>query len=468
MNPPEVEYILSQIRNHARIFFDFDIETAFNESRIRFVPTSALGQITDRAVAIPFDIPIPETPETPYRVRFNGTEVTLWNRVPPPETGEWYSVPNDDTPLWYENRHGTLTPAWNVFGNLFDLLTFGEDRRSDKRDVHGRFVGGFSPRAAAGLLEVPAFNEAVAVLVAACHGIQQSNKPTFRLGDVLKPPVVVLSHDCDILLGNDIWTQTVRASRVLLPPLSLKAPKIGNLWWILRNAATPRRYYFDNVTGMIDLERCFGFRSTFYLLNGSGGRFGARSGIEVIPDLISKVPSEWDIGIHYNYDTYLDEERFSAQLKELGDLLGSRPVVGRAHYLRFDGGKSLGFLQNFGIRVDESSGYSDRIGFRNGIGGCFQGYDPESNEQLDIFEVPLTILEATLVGQYGSDAIRQFSRTLKHLGSVGGALTLLYHPGVFFNPEHRDHLGLYHKMLMECRDQGAVSRTARSLVDEIM
>ncbi len=467
MNPPKVEYICAQIRNHTRLFFDFDIGAAFNDSRIRFVSSSELGGITDRAILIPFDIPIPETPEKPYRVRFNGTDITLWNRVSCPEGGQWSPVPNDDTPLWYENRHGTLTPAWNLFGNLFDLLAFGEDRRSGSRDHHGRFIAGFSPRADAGLLEVPAFNEAVAVLVAACRGMQQSSKPAFEIGDILRPPVVVLSHDCDILLGNDIWTQGVRAARVVLPLFSLKPPRIDNLWWILRNAATPRRFYFDNVTGMIDLERCFSCRSTFYLLNGSGGRFGARSGIGVIPELISKIPADWDTGVHYNYDTFLSEDRISAQLDELSAALGSKPTVGRAHYLRFDGEKSLRFLRDFGIRVDESSGYSDRIGFRNGIGGCFQGYDPKSNEPLDIFEVPLTIQEATLVSQYGSDAIRRFSMILRHLGSVGGALSMVFHPGMFFNPEHRDHLGLYHKMLMECRDQGAVSRPARSLIDKI-
>ena len=56
------------------------------------------------------------------------------------------------------------------------------------------------------------------------------------------------------------------------------------------DAPTPRRFYFDNVTGMIDLERTFGFTSTFYLINGSGGRFGARSGSDILGDVAEVIP----------------------------------------------------------------------------------------------------------------------------------------------------------------------------------
>jgi len=72
-----------------------------------------------------------------------------------------------------------------------------------------------------------------------------------------------------------------------------------------------------------------------------------------------------------------------------------------------------------------------------------------------------------VVRQYGSKSIDRFSQLLYHLSRVGGALSVIFHPGQFFNPEHKQMLGVYHKMLIECRQIGALSKTARSLVDNI-
>jgi len=466
MNPPEVDYLKSQIFSHLSLFFDPKIRGLFSDGLIRFLPYEETDTIREKTIVIPFDIPVPQNPEAPYRVRFNNTELTLWNKIPPPSNNDWEAMPDASAPLWYKNRHGTLIPAWNLFGNLFELLTFGEERECGRQDRHGRFIAAFSPRLRFNLLEIPAFNEAVAALVAACSGIRESGGPRFDLDGLLKPPVVVLSHDCDLLRGDDLWTQAVRGIRIFLPLLKIKLPKISNLWWIFRNAATPHRFYFDNVTGMIDLERCFGYHSTFYLLNGSGGRFGARSGFAPIPELLKKVPSEWDVGIHYNYDTYLNHEHFAAQIKQLRAVINSDIVVGRAHYLRFDPEKSFSFLQRYGICADESSGFADRIGYRNGIAGCFRPYNTTSRTSLDIWEVPLMIMDAIIVKQYGPEWKRVFSQLLRHLSLIGGALSIVFHPGQFFNPEFKEMLGVYHQMLIESRRWGARSLTARSLVDE--
>nr|MBN2276733.1 hypothetical protein [candidate division Zixibacteria bacterium] len=467
MLPPEVEYVKKQIINHLMLFFERDVLNLFYSGFIRFLPYDEAIAVNDRTVVIPFDIPMPFEIGHPFNVGFNGTNLTLWNRIPPPDGGFWKGIPNEAAPLWYQNPGGTLIPAWNLFGNLFQLLTFGEERATSKRDAHGRYAAVFSPRSLLNLIEVPAFNEAVAALVGAADGLRRNAEPSYELERLIRPAIIVLSHDCDILRGNDFWTQSVRLLRIFQPLLKARLPKIGNAWWMVRNAFTPRRFYFDNVTGMIDLERCFGFKSTFYLLNGSGGRFGARSGSAIMPDVLANIPDDWNIGMHYNYDTFLNEECFSAQLAQLQEIAESEITTGRAHYLKFDPERSFPFLCKHGINVDESSGYADRIGYRNGIGGCFQVFNPEICAPLDIWEVPMVVMDAVLVRQYGDKAVNKFSELVSHLSRIGGALTLIFHPGQFFNPEYGQMLGIYHKILIACRQSGIRSRTARSLVDEI-
>jgi len=464
----KAKYLWRQILNHVSLFYLDGIREAIEKNnRIIFVSYNQALQTRDKVIAIPIDIPASIVPQEPYKVNFNDTQLTLWNRLPRPNDDKWKALPDETNPLWYQHRSGALIPAWNVFGNLFNLLTFREEREVIKKDKHDRFIAEFSPRLALGLLEVPAFNEAVAAMVDACLGLRQNGSPNFYLDKSVKPPVIILSHDCDILLGNDRWTQLVKASRTILPLFKARLPKVSNLWWIAHNALLPKRFYFDNVTGMIDLERNFGYTSTYYLLNGTGGRYGARNGSGVLPELVKEIPSNWDIGIHYNYDTYLDHERFHAQIEELSKILPNEIEVGRAHYLRFNSDQSLSFLHSFGISCDESAGYPDRIGFRCGIGGCFQAYNDSSSDSSRIWEVPLAIMDSTLSNQYGEDSRKVFHRILYHMSRVGGAISLLYHPGVFFNPEFPKMLGEYHNLLKECRKLGARSMTALSLIKTI-
>jgi hypothetical protein len=291
--------------------------------------------------------------------------------------------------------------------------------------------------------------------------------PNYELSGMQKPPVIILSHDCDHLRGNDITTQAIRAIRIFLPLLKLRPPKVDNIWWIIRNTITPQRFYFDNITGMIDLERCFGYRSMFYILNGSRGRFGARSGFGLVPKLIESIPPGWDFGIHYNYDTFLNKKAFKQQLDQLKNETGSKITSGRAHYLRFNPEQSFSFLRNFGIRIDESSGYADRIGFRNGIAGCFQVFDIKSNKMIDIWELPMTIMDGVLVRQYGNGYLNRFTKILFHVSRIGRALSIVFHPGEFFNPENRPLLDAYHQMLVRCYKIGAVSSTALEMVDAL-
>jgi len=464
MVPAEVSYLWEQILQHTMRFFKVDALGVLSQARVLFVSYKEALNIREPAVAIPVDIDSPLRPADPYKASFNGTEITLWNPLPKPQGEGWSAFPDAIVPVWYRHQTGTLIPAWNIFSNLFNLLTLKEERESTLRDVHGRFVAGMSPRYAPGLLEVPAFNEAVAVLVAACLGICKDGYPRFTLNNLIKPPAVILSHDNDILRGNDFWTQSVRFLRIFQPLIRGRMPNIKNIWWILRNTLHPKSFYLDNIAGIIDIERMLGVNSLFYFLNGTGGRFGARSGLELIPAARKHIPSGWDIGIHYNYDTLLDAERFSAQLRQLKSVTGGQIISGRAHYLRFDPEKSFSFLSSMGICCDETAGYSDCIGYRCGIAGPFQPYDPAAGKALNLWEVPLVIMDGTLMNQYCTKAPQVFRNMMSHISKVGGAISLLCHPGLFFNPEFSEMRGVYRRLFGVARDFNAQGMSALSII----
>ncbi|PQA84824.1 hypothetical protein C5F52_02140 [Limnohabitans sp. TS-CS-82] len=457
----ETLYLEEAIRAHVHRFFTDMARVAFESVPLRWCSMEEAAHPEEAGLFIPTDVAPGVVPGNVWKVPFGATRLTLWNALPPP-SNEW-RLQDPSAPLWYVHPCGAVMPVWNLAPTLFDLLALKEETSCPDRDEHGRFVGRMSPRAEAGLLESPIFNDSVAALVAACMGLQKSGVPDATLAaGMVAPPVLVLSHDLDQLKGNDFWTQVVRLSRAFLPR-GRSFPQMRNAWLALVNTVLPRRYYFDNIVGMIAIERMLGFTSSLYFLNGTGGRFGARSGSELISSVSALTPIGWDLGVHYNYDTHLEPEAFTAQCAELEALLGWRVVAGRAHYLRFDPARSWHFYVDMSILADESLGYYDRIGYRAGIAGPFRPYDAESEQALPLVEMPMVFMEGTLVKQYPSDPAAAFERHLRHISVVGGAVSLLFHPGQFNNPEHPETLGLYRRLLGCARQLGVRSVNARDL-----
>jgi len=462
MQRPEIRYLDEAIKAHIYSFFTDVARATFESVTIKWCTMAEVTHPKERALYIPTDVAVGTTPKDVWRVPFGTTQLTLWNALPPPSS-EW-RLQDSAAPLWFVHPCGAVMPAWNLARTLFDLLTLKEETLCSERDAHGRFIAQISPRVALGILEAPIFNDSVAALVAASTGLKRTGVPDVELREgLVAQPVLVLSHDLDQLRGNDMWTQAVRLSRVFLPR-GRAFSQIRNAWLALVNTFLPRRYYLDNIFGMIAIERMLGFTSSLYFLNGTRGRFGARSGPKLIPEVAAITPAGWDLGMHYNYDTHLDPNAFVAQRTELEELLGRKVEAGRAHYLRFDPELSWRFYVDMGIRSDESLGYYDRIGYRAGIAGPFRPYDPESQSSMPLIEMPMVVMEGALVAQYPTDPVEAFERLLSHISIVGGALSLLFHPGQFHNPEFPETLGLYRRLLGKARLIGARSMNVKDFL----
>jgi hypothetical protein len=449
----DFDYLWRQILLHVRVHFSPAAAGIVERTRVRSGPMATLAGATDVDLLIPTDRPrMP--PERSWRVPFRETSLTLWASVPAPDG--WTTWPSPKTPLWHVRADGALLPAWDLFGNLLALLTLEEERAHTGRDAHGRVTGAMSARDRAGLLEVPAFNEAVAAIVAAGFA-REHGDPALRARGThgALAAAVILSHDLDILRGNDPITQGVRLYRWLSPLARGRAPKPGGFSALVTNARAPYRHYRDAIDTMIGAERAACARSSFYFLNGTGGRHGARSGDADIAPARRRVPPGWNIGIHYNYDTLLDGGRLRAQRESLERLLGEPVAGGRAHYLRFDPDRSYGFLDAQGIEYDESLGYPDRAGYRAGIAGAYHPPDPQTGRALNLVEIPLSLMDVALYRQYPHAIHDTVLRLFRHLNQVGGTLSLLVHLEAVGRPELDADDFDYAGLLAALRGEGA-------------
>jgi O-antigen/teichoic acid export membrane protein len=444
MSQESAEYALQEILFAARFIATEKGLRLLRNARIRVVPGESVQDARGPEIVLPADVATPLAPQEPRQVPFNGTFLTLFNPVPRPGS-EWRALPDEAAPAWWCHPTGTLTPAYNMLGNVYDLLSFREDAELAARDRHGRLPVAASARTPTAINKVPVANEALALLLDAIAAMERGAAPTFRLDGLIEAPGLVLSHDCDLVRGDDVITQAIRAYRIVQPCLRGRAPRLRLLGIIFANYRHPYRYFLDDLIKMLAVERRFGYRSIMYVLNGTGGRFGARSGLAAVRRLLERVPAGWEIGIHYNYDTFHQPGRFAAQKAEIEALIGEAVTAGRAHYLRFDPRRSPAFVAERGIRFDESVGWSSQNAYKAGIAAPFRPLNEAVGSRVDVIELPLVFMDTNVAE--GEDGYLSFKNLFGHLEKIGGVIGVLFHPGTFSNPERPDLEGLYFRIL---------------------
>lgn len=448
------------LRDHARYAWDAQAANLIADLAIHHRPSASLTEISS-GLFIPSDIPF-DPDAAPISVDCFGVTLTMLH---PLDRDEFPGCsPAPEAPWLWRTAGGALTPAFNLSGFVDRFLDFGEERAIPTRDQHGRLPQEASTLVHLGVSHLPLLNTYLFAVLGIAKA-QGTDAVAVDPSEHVLPPVLVLSHDCDQLRGNDFITQATRACRMLAPLRRLRPPALANLRHIIENALFPRKHFFDDALAMSDTERGLGFRSAFYFLNGMAGRLGARSGSPIIADFVRRLPEDAEMGIHYNYRHVFDRPRLEAQLRELETLTGRPMRSGRAHYLAFDPNESFGVLDELGIGTDESMGFPSLNAFRLGFAGAFQvarGLRPGARP---VVEIPLHFTDSNTAPR---DDDHDLLRMASEVEKVGGVITLLYHPGAFDTPENGALRGLYTRYLMHFRERGYRSMLPTELADVVM
>lgn len=448
------------LRDHARYAWNAEATALIADLPIHHQPSAGLGEASS-GLFIPNDIPF-DPDAAPVSVDCFGVTLTMLHPLDLADFPGCSPVP--EAPWLWRTARGALTPAFNLSGFIDRFLDFGEERAISTRDQHGRLPQEASTLVRLGVSHLPLLNTYLFALLAVAKA-RSAGVVAADPSEHVLPPVLVLSHDCDQLRGNDFITQATRAYRMLAPLRRLRPPALANLRHILENALFPRRHFFNDALAMSDAERRLGFRSAFYFLNGMSGRLGARSGSPIIAEFARRLPEDAELGIHYNYRHVFDRPRLEAQVRELEALTGRPMRSGRAHYLAFDPNESFGVLDELGIRTDESMGFSNLNAFRLGFAGAFRvdrGVKPGGRP---VVEIPLHFMDSnTAPRDDGHDLLRMSAK----VEEVGGVVTMLYHPGAFDTAENGALRGLYTRYLTHFRERGYRSMLPTELSDAVM
>lgn len=260
---------------------------------------------------------------------------------------------------------------------------------------------------------------------------------------------VCLTHDIDIVYPSKLGsfyniTKSLLAGHQIKETLEIPFYRISKKWNPLWNF---RR--------IMNMEEKYNATSSFYFLALHKGDLDFNFKIEDLKNELSNIADRgWEVGLHGGHEAYNNLEKIKENKRMLENVLGKRVVGYRNHYLRFKIPDTWSLLSEAGFKYDTTFGYADCVGFRNGMCHPFKPFNLNTNEEIEILEIPLTIMDRTLFNYMNFDfkgAWHKVKDLIDVVKKYNGVITILWHNTDMIGNEHR----LYEKILQYCYEQGA-------------
>jgi peptidoglycan/xylan/chitin deacetylase (PgdA/CDA1 family) len=261
-----------------------------------------------------------------------------------------------------------------------------------------------------------------------------------------KPFAVCLTHDIDVIYESPADKGYA----------ALKKAARGKKAGYSINQIFSKKFPYTNFTDIMELEKRYNAKSSFYFL---ALEFGDQDYTYEINDVEQEIgiiqDSGWEVGLHAGHQGSVDLQKLKKEKSKL-EQVTHRSVTGcRNHYLKFIVPDSWELLQKAGFVYDCTLGYADCAGFRNGMCHPFHPYNLNSGTMLDIIEIPQVLMDRSLSDDYmrlDSDGAWDIAcRLINAVEACHGVITLLWHNSSLIGEQK----AFYEKLLDYCAKKNA-------------
>ncbi|NLV27957.1 MAG: hypothetical protein GXY48_12475 [Methanomicrobiales archaeon] len=261
------------------------------------------------------------------------------------------------------------------------------------------------------------------------------------------PFAVCLTHDIDTIYKPLIY----KGIDMLL---ALKKGDANNFFILLKQIQS-KKNPFCNFSNIMNLEKKYGAKSTFFVLAETQEEPDFQYNIEDInKELGEIIENKWEIGLHGGSSVYLDAHMMMAKKKVLEKLIHKEIIGYRSHFLQFHTPDTWVALSKAGFKYDTTFGYADCAGFRNGICHPFKPYNLNTDQEINILEIPLILMDCTLGLYMELDEDKKWELIkglIERVAECRGIFTILWH-NTFMSGSQFE---LYEKILAYCYKKNA-------------
>lgn len=354
---------------------------------------------------------------------------------------------------------GSIESKIDIIASSFFMLTRYEEVIVDVADELERFPVRASLACKEGFLDQPVVNEYMELLWSWMHSLQPQLYRSHFWPDN-KALAVCLTHDVDVLrLYRFSYLAGIALRRLkllLIPKSGMATSQLKeNLAFVpaqnMLRVALIMAYEFgrvlfklkrdpcDTFDYILGLEEVYGFSSSFYFMACIAGTYDLRyilNNHQTIKTIRKIERNGCEVGLHGSYDSYKDIRKMAEEKGRLDKVVLNSNYGCRQHYLRWKTPETWRIQSKLGLLYDTTLGFADRVGFRCGFCFPYKPFDVRENRVLDIWELPLIVMEASFAypdyRKLSSEA--GYSELIRYIDIVKkyhGNFVLLWHNSSF-------------------------------------
>ncbi|MCB9208122.1 MAG: polysaccharide deacetylase family protein [Ignavibacteriales bacterium] len=392
----------------------------------------------------------------------------------------------DDIPILFplndEKKHFKIDENKNLIFNddilksAFYLLSGFQEFNTTPTGIYERFSYQQSIQKQLGIIKFPLVNHYFQIII---EGIEQfciANKIEFEKRSYWndKKFGFLLTHDID-----RVDKYTIREIKLKIKQLSgFSKSKLNKkqtakllLKYISKFFSSENPYW--NFDWMKSIENKYGFKSIWFFLPQGDKNIDAYYSFNEnrIKNLVSQLSDYGDeIGLHSTYFSINDEKVLKDNFESVKYLIGKSPTGNRQHWLRIKHPETLINLEKLGIEYDSSLGFFDNIGWRNSYSLPFKPYDFENDRMINVWELPLTVMDITLFEYQNLDlsaAKNEIDEIINVCEKYGGLFTLLWHNSNFDESINPGITNFYENILKSLNQMNIQNITGKEIISKL-
>ncbi len=382
--------------------------------------------------------------------------------------------PQSDIDEIFSVKGKSVTFNHDLISSAFFLLSGKQETANFIPDSYGRFPYAESVQYKLNIPHIPVVNYYFEWIIQGIEKFGELNRIEVKRKISKAPFTFALSHDIDRIDRYDRFYVAYHFKELLgiektdkTKYNALKDLAICTFEWVKGKKRKNPWWNFKEIT---DIENKLGIKSAFYFLPNHNYKVDAFYSLEeprVIMLMNSLINNGFEVGMHGAMASANDEQVLKGQIQRLNKLL-HEPISGnRQHNLSFKYHDTLKYLQSAGVKYDTTLGFAEHEGFRNSYCHPFKPFDFDNNEMLDIWEIPLVVMDATLF-KYQKYSFEQANKAIDNLiveiEKFGGVFSLLWHNSYYDNEVMPGIIEFYENMLERVMNKGAIANTAKNII----
>jgi hypothetical protein len=367
---------------------------------------------------------------------------------------------------FYTLENNTLLFRHDLLKSAFHLLSGYEEYKSGASDELGRFPYTASLQKRLEIVLKPVVNYYFEAILEGLEVFCKLNKLPFQRSPVFKNPVFALSHDIDMIDAYHLF-ETGYKFKMLLKLVHSPYSRTDT-WRVafssLYHFLNPfsRKNPFWNFDFLMDSEAERGIRSSYYFLEKNGTHDNSRYHFRTkrIREMMNRLSEKgFEVGIHGTIQSATDQEAMNRTVANLRQAAPAKVEGIRQHYLKYRLPQTAQIQQKAGLSYDTTLGFAEHEGFRNSYCWPFKLYDFENDRALDLWQIPLAMMDVTMFGYRKMDFETIHLSIQELVGEVqkfNGIFSMLWHNSFFDEYEHPgitsfylDQLDYIHSMKLE-------------------